>query len=66
MNRFFILYFRENNGEGEYVVFTDENVTDDEAANHELLGYTFNSKIEVSTGNPTFMLPFETNLIKTN
>jgi len=64
MTNFFILYFRENNGEGEYVVFTDEDLTDDQAAEHELLGYTFNSKIEVTTNNPTFMLPFETTLIK--
>ena len=66
MNKFFILYFRENNGEGEYIVLTDQNLVNDEIAEHELFGYTFHSKVEVTTNNPTFMLPFETNLVKSN
>lgn len=66
MNELLILYFRENNGDGEYIVLTDQNLVSDEIKEHELFGFTFHSKVKLTTNDQTFMLPFETNLMKYN
>lgn len=66
MNDLFIYLFRENNGEAEYVVLSDQNLTKDECEEHEIYGYHFELKISASTNDATYQLPFETPLIKQN
>ncbi len=67
MNQFTILYYRENNGEGEYVIFTEEEtITDELKEDHELMGFHFESAIAVTTKDRIHNLPFERTLLKEN
>jgi len=64
MNTFFILYFRENNGNGEYIILTDPDVTPEEYHDYERYGYHFESCLKCETDSHTHNLPFESELMK--
>ena len=44
---FTILHFTEINGNKEYIVMTEQEITDELIDNHEIIGYELHSKHEV-------------------